>query len=281
MSEKIKTVLKIVFSLLLLFYVLSKIDSQKLFVIVKETKPFWLIWAFLAFNLSKIISSVRLNYYFKDLDIVISEKQNLILYYVGMYYNLFLPGGIGGDGYKVYLLGKKFGSKVSSLIKANLLDRLSGLSALLFLGLLLFYFSSFEDLFHSLGFVSLFAAAFLYPVFLYLHKKLFRNFSTYIKETTILGLVVQLLQLVSAYCITVSLPSAINTVDFMALFLASSVVAVLPLTVGGVGAREVTFLYGLNLIGYNPAIGIAFSFIFFLITLLSSAIGLLFVHKPI
>ncbi|WP_200762320.1 lysylphosphatidylglycerol synthase transmembrane domain-containing protein [Nitrosophilus alvini] len=281
MKKKIKTAIKIIFSIGLLFFVLSKIDTDRLFAILKETDPIWLFWAFVAFNLSKIVSSVRLNYYFKDIGINLSEKANLILYYVGMYLNLFLPGGIGGDGYKIYLLAKRYNTKVSSLINATLLDRISGLAALVFLAAILFAFSSYTDIYPGLGILSIIGAALVYPVFLYLHKKLFKNFSTYIKETTLLGLAVQLLQLSSAYFIILSLPNDVNNIDFLTLFLISSVVAVLPLTIGGVGARELTFLYGLKLIGEDPATGIAFSFIFFLITLVSSAIGLLFVHRPL
>jgi uncharacterized membrane protein YbhN (UPF0104 family) len=281
LNKKITTTLKVVFSLVLLVYVFSKIDSQKLFAVLKETNKFWLFFVFITFNLSKIVSSVRLNYYFKDVGIALSETKNLILYYVGMYYNLFLPGGIGGDGYKIYLLGKRYGSRISSLIQANLLDRLSGLAALVFLAAILFYFSSFARLYRPLGGVALIVALLVYPVFITLHKKLFRNFTTYLKQTTFLAFAVQLIQLLSAFFIILSLPEGVNKVDFMTLFLISSVVAVLPLTVGGVGAREVTFLYGLTLIGQSPAIGIAFSFIFFLVTLVSSAIGLFFVHKPL
>lgn len=64
------------------------------------------------FNISKIISSIRLNRYFKDINLSLSQTYNLKLYYLGMFYNLFLPGGIGGDGYKIYIikniLNKKF-----------------------------------------------------------------------------------------------------------------------------------------------------------------------------
>jgi len=32
-----------------------------------------------------------------------------------MFYNLFLPGGIGGDGYKIYLLNKLSNKSIKSL----------------------------------------------------------------------------------------------------------------------------------------------------------------------
>ncbi len=55
---------------------------------------------------------------------------NLRLYYTGMFYNLFLPGGVGGDVYKVMVL-KKRELSILSATKATLLDRVTGLLVLL------------------------------------------------------------------------------------------------------------------------------------------------------
>ncbi len=280
-KKRAKTAIKLVISLALLLFVLSQIDTQKLLHVLKKVDLFWLMIAFITFNLSKIVSSVRLNYYFKDLSISLSEWDALKLYYVGMFYNLFLPGGIGGDGYKIYLLQKRYQVGYKALIQATLLDRLSGLVALVFLTSLLFFYSSFAKLFPPLQVASLLVAIASYPLFLYLHKRLFPRFTTYITTTTLLGLGVQLLQLASAYAIVRALGIEDALIDFLSLFLISSVVAVLPLTIGGIGAREFTFLYGLKLISYDPSLGVVFSFLFFLITLLSSALGIFFLHRPL
>ena len=279
--KKIKILIKIFLSLFLIIYVLSKIDIQKLIFILKESNIFYLFLSFIFYNVSKIVSSIRLNYYFKDIGINLKEKKNLILYYIGMFYNLFLPGGIGGDGYKIYLLRKRFDTPLIDLVNATILDRLSGLVALLFLALILFLFSSFSKIFYQYNYYAIFLAIVLYPIFLYIHKKIYKKFSTYIAKTTILGIFVQILQLISAFFIIISLPGKIDMLDFLTLFLISSVVSVLPITFGGVGAREVTFLYGAKILNINPSFGIAFSFEFFLITALSSMIGVFFIHKKI
>jgi uncharacterized membrane protein YbhN (UPF0104 family) len=216
-------------------------------------------------------------YYFKEIDINISQKANLILYYVGMFYNLFLPGGIGGDGYKAYLLNKYHNTKLSLILQALIFDRVSGLIALIFLGAILYPFSSFDIPFFYYLAISL--AILIYPLFFIISKKLDR-FLEFFKTTTFLGLIVQILQLVSAYFIILSLNSNVPIVEFLVLFLISSVVSVLPITVGGVGIRELTFLYGLKLIDYPSDVGVAFSFLFFFITMLSSLIGILFLHNP-
>ena len=277
--RKSKTVIKIALSVALLIFVLSQIDTEKLINILKNSNFYWLFAAFIFFNLSKIISAIRLNYYFKDIGVNLSQKANLILYYVGMFYNLFLPGGIGGDGYKIYLLRKRFETPISLLVQATLLDRISGLVALLFLGSFLFYFSSFANIYKNLGYISLIFGIFLYPLFIYLHKKLFKKFNTYLKNTTLLGLIVQILQLVSAFFIILAITKESNIIDFLTLFLISSVVSVLPITIGGVGARELTFLYGLRFISQDPSFGVAFSFMFFIISMISSAIGIFFINK--
>ncbi len=281
MKKKIKVALKIVISIALIYLVLRNIDTSKLFETIKKSNIWWLFVAFIFFNLSKIVSAIRLNWYFKDCGVNLSTKTNLILYYIGMFYNLFLPGGIGGDGYKIYLLKKRFNTKVSKLLQATLLDRLSGLIALLFLAALLFIFSKYGTLYPLLKWLAVAVAIVIYPIFIYMHKRLFKGFLTYLKQTTLYGLLVQILQLITAIFIILALKDSVPIVEFLFLFLFSSVVAVLPLTIGGVGAREFTFLYGLKLLSLEPTSGVAFSFIFFLITFVSSAIGALFLHKEI
>ncbi len=281
MKKKIKVALKIVISIALIYLVLRNIDTSKLFETIKKSNIWWLLVAFIFFNLSKIVSAIRLNWYFKDCGVNLSTKTNLILYYIGMFYNLFLPGGIGGDGYKIYLLKKRFNTKVSKLLQATLLDRLSGLIALLFLAALLFIFSKYGTLYPLLKWLAVAVAIVIYPIFIYMHKRLFKGFLTYLKQTTLYGLLVQILQLITAIFIILALKDSVPIVEFLFLFLFSSVVAVLPLTIGGVGAREFTFLYGLKLLSLEPTSGVAFSFIFFLITFISSAIGALFLHKEI
>jgi len=271
----VKSLIKIVISLVLVAFVLSTIDTKRLIDILLNVNIFWLFLAFVFYNLSKIVSAIRLIYYFKEIGINISQKSNLILYYVGMFYNLFLPGGIGGDGYKAYLLNKYHNPKLSQIIQALLFDRISGLIALIFLGALLYPFSSFDiPFFYYLAFSLIFLT---YPIFFVVSKKL-DKFLLYFKHTTILGLVVQILQLISALFIIYSLNSDVPIIDFLVLFLISSVVSVLPISVGGVGVRELTFMYGLKLINYPSDVGVAFSFLFFFITMLSSLIGIFFLH---
>ena len=270
-----KTIIKFFFSFLLLYFVLSQIDLVKLKDILKNVNLYYLLLAIIFFNLSKIVSAIRLNYYLKEIKIDLKLKENLILYYVGMFYNLFLPGGIGGDGYKAYLLNKKYRVKYKKLISALLFDRISGLISLIFLAGILFLFSDFKIYYFTV--LAVFITTTIYFIFYFVSKRI-NKFIFYFKETTILGLFVQLLQLISALFIIFSLGN-LPIIDVLFLFLVSSVVSVLPITIGGIGVRELTFLYGFSYLGYQTDIGIAFSFLFFIITILSSMFGIFFINS--
>ncbi len=273
-----KSVIKFFISFALVAFVLSKIDIAELTKLLLKSNLFLLFLAFIFFNLSKIISSIRLNYYFNASGAKLLQIQNLKLYYLGMFYNLFLPGGIGGDGYKVYLLHKLYQASIKRLIEASLLDRISGLVALVFLAALILLFSKYCILFPFLKIVAILGLLTIYPLFILLHKCFFPFFFPLLSKTLLLGLLVQILQIISAYLLLQSLLIEENIMEFLFLFLLSSVVAILPLTIGGVGAREATFLYGLKILGLDPNLGVAFSFLFFLITALSSLLGIFFLN---
>ena len=269
-----KSILKLLITLLAVGYVFYHIDINELTNALKSADITWLFLAFLAYNASKIVSSVRLNRYFRAIGVFLSQLNALRLYYFGMFYNLFLPGGISGDGYKIYILGKRYNSSYKKLFQATLLDRISGLSALLFLAGILFVLSSFGDLSIPLWYVAIIGIILSIPVNYYLTKKFFPDFLTIFTSTTLYAFAVQLLQLLSAAMIVWALPETnASMIDYLTLFLISSVVAVLPISVGGIGVRELAFLYGFGLIGGDTTMAVTFSLIFFIITALSSLLG--------
>lgn len=257
--------------------VVKKLDLNEITNTINTSNFFYLFLAFLMFNISKIISSIRLNRYFKDINLKLSQTYNLKLYYLGMFYNLFLPGGIGGDGYKIYILKKYFEQKILTMTKVLLLDRVSGLIALLFLTGILGLFSEFSN-YTYLSYLTIVGVVLIYPLTIILYKFKFKEFLSSFQITNFQALLVQISQVVCAYFIVLSFGGSSDIFDLLVIFLISSIVAVLPLTVGGIGARELTFIYLLQFLGKEPTIGVATSVIFFLITAISSFIGVLFIN---
>jgi hypothetical protein len=269
----IKAILKIALSVAALWYVFTKIDFQEVTSIFRNVNYSWLVAATLLFAISKVFSSFRLNLFFRNINAGLTEASNLRLYLLGMYYNLFLPGGIGGDGYKIYLLNKKYQIKAKKLFWAVFLDRVNGVLALFVLAMLL-------ALLIPIPLIYKYFAAGLIPVSIITYYAgihwFFKDFKTSLNKTNLYSLAVQMAQLVSAWFILYANNNQDQTLSYLFLFLISSIVATLPITIGGIGSREITFLFGAELMQLDIHQSIALSLLFYVITALVSLFGIYF-----
>lgn len=267
----LQTGIKLILTGAALYYVLSNVDLQSIGALVVQSNKTYLIIALALFILSKMISSVRLWLYLNKLEIAITQWENLRLYWLGMYYNLFLPGGIGGDGYKTYWLRKRSGKTTASLISALLLDRFSGLVMLILLTVMLYYTLDILPKLQPFGWVG---AVIMLLLFYLMYWKIFPRFTPIFLPSHLLSLLVQGLQLGAAYALLLSLDVEWFLEGYLFIFLLSSIVMIFPLTIGGIGAREFTFILGAKWIGLDPDISIALSLLFYLITLVVSLYGM-------
>ncbi|MDW3190774.1 MAG: lysylphosphatidylglycerol synthase transmembrane domain-containing protein [Cytophagales bacterium] len=274
-KKQLKTLIKIVVSVGAMVIVFRAIDWEQTKQILISAHPGFLLIAVILFVLSKVSSALRLNVYFRNIALELSEWENMKLAWLGMFYNLFLPGGIGGDGYKVYLLHKRSGISAKLLAAGALVDRLSGMVALCALACIGFFFLQLSQVPAWLNILTLLAGLLAFPVFYGLKRIVFKSFTNQFLITSIYSLFTQGQQVICAYFILLSLDVSAQYLEYQVLFLVSSVVAVLPFTIGGVGARELTFILGHEFLLIDKNTAVAFSLLFFLITLFVSVFGAL------
>jgi uncharacterized membrane protein YbhN (UPF0104 family) len=248
-------------------WVYNRLDMSLIKELLITVKYYLLLPAIVFYMLSKILSAFRLQQIFTQTGIMISQTDNIKLYWLGMFYNLFLPGGIGGDAYKVIILQKKSSQHWKNIAGLILYDRITGLLALtIFVGIGFLILSNLYWLGLSIIIISLIGwVGFTFIKFMALQKIMFSGF--------IMSVGVQCLQLISAYLLFTAIAIDTKQVYYILIFLISSVVSVLPLTWGGVGAREVTFVFGTEYFQLDVTAGAVFSMLFFVITLLSSIPG--------
>lgn len=279
MKAKLLNLAKVGFIALAFYIISQKVDVEKLMQSIRALNLWYALLALAFYNISMGFSALRLEAFIKALNVPLTPLYNLKLYYVGMFYNTFLPGGIGGDGYKVYKLNKHHEKGYKALIKALLIDRFNGLFGLMvILGFFLIN-SAFNESFALTTMFGLLLIIFA-PIMALIMHSFFDVYKKIYFKTLSLSLVAQIFQALTVVAILYGLGEQRHIQEFVALLLISSIVAVIPLSVGGVGIRELTFLYGLELMGQESTeIGVLTAFIFFILTLISSLFGALYLKR--
>jgi len=273
----LKLLLKIAVTIACLWYVATKINFTNAAQAIKNANWFYLFIALVFFIVSKTIAALRLNLYFRDINIHLPGIKNIKLYWLGMFYNLFLPGAISGDAYKVVVLTKKYNVPYRKTAAAVLIDRFSGLVAL---GLILAGYGIIvlPSVFYAGLIVT---GAVLGCITLYLITRFW--FSDYIKSlvpTFFLGIAVQVSQVVCIYFILLSLHLPLQQSAWIFIFLAAAVITVLPLSLGGgLGTREFVFREGALFFLLNPNVAVVISLLFYLCTVVGSLPGLYYVFN--
>jgi len=280
LRKKLITALKFIISAALIYFIFTKIDLKDVLQTLRKSDPLYLVLAILFFILSKVLAALRLNLYFHQIGAKITQLSNFKLYLLGMFYNLFLPGGIGGDAYKGYVIQREYQLGTKKVVSVLFLDRLSGMLLLFLYACSLALIS--ENVFFN-GFLGLIIVAIPLSllVFWWMNWKFFSYTLPIFWKSLGYSALVQLAQLVCVLCILESLSISLDVVEYLFVFLISSIVSVIPLTIGGIGSREVTFLYGAKWLGLDASTSIGISFTFFLITALISLLGIVYhFRKP-
>jgi hypothetical protein len=266
----LKLLFKVAVSGLAIWFVFQQINITAALQNLSKFSLLSLFGAIILYNISQIISAHRLNGFFNAEGIELTPAASLRLYYKGMFYNLVLPGSIGGDGYKALVLKNEFGSSWKNLIRSLLVDRISGFIILLYLLIPLFLLIV-ENIGWPYWLISTAALMGLYPVFYFSIKKIIPAYTEQADLSLALSFFVQLFQVLSALCLGLAL--GIPWSQFIFIFLLSSVASSIPFTLGGIGAREFIFVSIGSQLSIATENGFVFSVVFYLITVASSLIG--------
>ena len=276
MKNKLLGIFQIIVTVFFIYYTLSKIGLNKILEVIKSADLLFILFASIVYFLSQIISSERLWFILKENNLIISSKENIKLYMVGIFYNFFIPGGVGGDAYKGVLMNKKFQWSLKKIYKLLILDRLIGFGVIL---CLIIVFSGFIL---DLEFISEFnfVLAPLYALLFFfgrvLVQKIFKNEIVYTKAFFI-SHIIQILQFGSIILILLSLGVTNDYFTFLYIFLISSVLSIF--SFGGIGIREYVFFTLASNTAVGPDIATSVGLIFTFSALISSIPGLFFLIK--
>jgi uncharacterized membrane protein YbhN (UPF0104 family) len=134
MSKRRWAVLRLVISLGMLALVLSTIGLDRIWTSLIEAKPGPLLAALGLGVVGIVIRAVRWRALLVALDLEVPLARLVYLYFVGAFFNAFLPTGFGGDVVRVLELSQD--AQPTAVVGTVIVDRLTGLLVLFALALL-------------------------------------------------------------------------------------------------------------------------------------------------
>jgi len=274
---RIKTPVKVAVTAGALYWVSTNIHFRELKEPLERCNPVYLVVALMCYATSQVLASSRLRSFLTAIGLRVSERYNLRLYQVGLLYNFFLPGGIGGDGYKIYFLKKNHAIRGRRVLTAVFFDRLSGLWALSVIICCLVMFMPRFRIPNMLVIAVLMVGT---ATYIYVLWRFFRDFFARFIITHVKALAVQGLQTCGAVLILLALNHDGKFSPYLLVFLCTSLVAIIPSVLGGLGLRESLMGFGAAHFGLDIRLAILLSLVFYLISLLVASSGAYYILRP-
>src|SRR5690606_33068288 len=204
--------------------VFSKLDWNEIRNLLKIANPFYFAAAVIFFLISQVISVFRFNIFIRKIGVRLTFEANSKLYLLGMFYNFFLPGGVGGDAYKAFALSKSHKKSLKKVGQIVFVERFLGIVAIGFTMCLLIIFinSGYSYYWHlGIALVGIIGTAILLKLIIrFLHtykKRIYIGFSY--------SIIIQIAQLICVFCILKSFGIEDNYLIYLLLFLVSSVLS--------------------------------------------------------
>ena len=276
-----KTLLKVLISAGLFFLLSRSVDLSQFRDEISQADPLLFVLGCLVIVLNYVIGAVRWG--------VLTGKGSpnfltlLKFYFLGAFFNNFMPSSIGGDAYKMYRLGKELGDTVKG-VAATFMDRFMGVLAL-------FCLSSFGLLsfwgFKGLGVLILFVGGVLFGLWFLkfaarwhpLLEKFQRIIYSYkdqrgvLIKSLLLSFGVQFCsvgaELLAFYSLGIYPPLG-QAIFFLPLI---NFAAFLPVSFNGLGVQDGLFIFAFAKVGIAREAALSASLVYHFMRLIVSLIG--------
>lgn len=281
-SKKIYLVIKIIITIGLITFLLSKVNWDEVWVVLENASLLFLILTFALMVFSVYVSAYKWKILLEIHNIHFSFYKLSKYYYMGSFFNNFLPSTIGGDSYRIFKTFSDSYSKASPVM-AVLMERISGMILLLIVGSIgaLISFLMTKDMISYYVVLSGFVLFFLVFLFMYLYiikksfflklfdkyapKKIkknihplrdFRGKKKEIIRVFYYSLIFNLILILSRLTLLYAVGSECNFYELSVVVMVSNIIALVPITINGLGLRDGIFIYLLQNYGvlYEPAL---------------------------
>lgn len=305
-KDRLKTIIKIIISISLISYVIYSAGPYKIWNEIKNIN-------LLFFLIVILITIVKVGVSAKKWQILLKAKGEIKdflhvwkIYYIGTFFNLFLPTNVGGDVVKAHKMSKVSKNSIEAY-SSVFMERFTGVIAIFGLAIVAttLYFSELPtDILFIIYvvFLPLIILSFLMiwkdsivDKFKKLIKRIFKNFNPFsIKEkliklyssinlytkkkktigyALIISFVFHTMLILTNYILALSIGIDIPIHYFFIFIPITAILLFLPISIRGFGVREVLYAYFFTQVGTTTAQAVSLSFLVQLLGIISSLIG--------
>ncbi len=257
--------------------------------------------AFLLHLIGLLISVFRWNLLLKAIGIKKGLTNLLVIYWVSLFYNLFLPTSIGGDVVRVYDLSFTTG-KLEKSLASVVMDRLTGMIVLLIIGLwaLLFNVKLYNAhlLFWTIAFLVFFLSLFIMLIYkkprkifyLLMPSKILNFFKKKLNKyidsfnyykinpkaliiAMFYGALLQINVIIYFFLIGKALKIKLDFVYYCAVIPIIQIITLIPVSLSGIGIREAAMITILKIFNVSPELSFSLSLLSFILAAIFNSIG--------
>jgi len=302
LKKNISKYLRIVISVILLFYLFYYlIDFSSLIKVLGGIKISYLILSIIFFIVSVFSAAYRWKYVISIKNKNISFKSSLREYFIGSFFNNFLPGSIGGDLVRIVGASKVIGSKEVAL-SSVFVERVIGLISLLTIGIIGFMFLNISSGpgYLTISIILLTSLMLILVAVLnsrsneiicdiidtYSPKKVSETLLVYIRDFSgysasllklfyvfLISFAFKILDGFFVYFILKSLAIDLTYAHAVALFCIINVIKMIPISFNGLGLSAISWVFILKSFGVNENTAASIDFLTVSISLLISCYG--------
>lgn len=307
-SSLTRALVKVAVSTALMIFLLRKISLEELSAVVGRLDVGLVVGAMLCFFVSNVLGAYQWHLLLRSSGIDLSFPRTFRFYFVGLFFNNFLPANIGGDAVKVYDV-TRVGSSVYQVIAVTLLDRLLGIFSLCLMALVAAFGLMGTRGASPYGYYSIIFVGCMVPALgFYFYKPLgnwlrrvvlrIRPLSIDARATSIidhlspfkgrrglvlrlvgLSLVIQTLRVATHILVGAGLGVALGTAvvaQFFVFVPLLSLAMIPPVTINGLGVREGLGIVLFASAGINRADAFTMEFLTYVISVVTSLVGFVF-----
>ncbi len=132
MKRAFITTLQVIVTVGLLWFVFHDAEKRaQMLEALRRAKLSWFAAGVVAYFMVEMLGSIRWWILLKVQGMRLTLRCTFGLYMIGVFFNLFLPGSVGGDIVKIFYLVREIGPNKATAMLTVLMDRLIGLLALI------------------------------------------------------------------------------------------------------------------------------------------------------